>query len=308
VDILVEDRPPIEMERLGLSYAQLKELKPSLLMTSITPFGQTGPYRNYKAYPLNTYHSGGEGYLTPTGSPFHDRPPLKVGKWVGEYESGISAAGATLCGLFCRGESGEGQHIDISKQEALMFISLWDLSRWPDFGIVTSRFTRGYRSGGVLPCKDGYIEFSPQVWKDWENMFKLVGKPEMAEDEGLKDRRVREERGTEIKKVLEPWAQERTKQEIYEIGQANQCTVAPYYSLDEVVNCRHLAARQFFVEVEHPEAGTLKYPSSPFRFSGTPWSVERPAPLLGQHNEEIYGEILGYTKEDLVILRQMGVI
>lgn len=306
-DLFIEDRPPGELEQMGLGYAQLAELNPSLVMTSITPFGQTGPHKNYKAYHLNSYHGGGEGYVTPGGSTYKDRPPLKVGKWVGDYECGVTAAGATLCALFWRAASGRGQHVDISEQEALMFLNLWDLSRWPDFSIVTSRFTRGYRSGGVIPCKDGYIEFAPQVWKDWENMFKLVGRPEMAEDEQLKDRRVLEQRGSEIKEIIEVWVREHTKKEIYETGQANQCPVAPYYTLDEVVHCKQLAARQFFVEVTHPEAGTFTYPSTPFKFSKTPWQAG-PAPLLGQHNGEIYGERLGYTRQDLVRLRQAGVI
>ena len=159
--ILVEDFPPGTLEGWGLGYESLCQNNHSLIMTSITPFGQSGPYCDYKAYYLNSFHSGGEGYLTPGWAPeFIERPPLRVGNYVGEYVSGLSAAVATLSALYRQRATGVGQHIDISKQEALIALNPSELNMYPNYGLVASRASRVLRFGGLLPCRDGYIEVS----------------------------------------------------------------------------------------------------------------------------------------------------
>jgi crotonobetainyl-CoA:carnitine CoA-transferase CaiB-like acyl-CoA transferase len=277
-------------------------------VTAVTPFGQTGPYKDYKAYPLNAFQSGGEGYLTPGESTYPDRPPLNLGKYVVEYDTAVVAAGATLVAYYWRLSSGIGQQVDISKQETMIFKAMIDLSRYVSSGYIVTRFTRGYRSGGMLPCKDGWVEFTPQIAEDWFQMFKLIGRPDLADDETLRNRRVREERAAEIKSIFHPWLMAHTKEEIYQLCQSNNISLAPVYRIDEVVNSKQLNAREFFVEIEHTKAGKFKYPSASYKFSETPWKVNLPAPLLGQHNEEIYCRRLGFTREDLVRLRETDII
>lgn len=307
-DIFIHDKQPQEVRKLGLSFNKLKAVNPALIVTAVTTFGQTGPYKDYKAYPLNSFQSGGEGYLTPGESTYQDRPPLNLGKYVVEYDTAIAAAGATLVAYYWRLTSGLGQQIDISKQETMIFKSVIDLTRYVSSGFLVTRFTRGYRSGGMVPCKDGWMEFTPQTAVDWFEMFKLIGRPELADDETLHNRKVREERAAEIKDILDPWLMAHTKEEIYNLCQSRNISIAPVNRIDEVVNSEQLRERQFFVEIEHPKAGTFKYPSAPYRFTATPWRVKGPAPLLGQHNEEIYCGHLGYSKEDLVRLREANII
>lgn len=307
-DVLIEDRAPGEMDALGLGYQSLSQINARLVMVSITPFGQTGPYRDYKAYPLNTFHGGGEGYLTPGGSVELERPPLQVGRYVGEYESGISAAVATLIAVYHQLSGGAGQHVDVSKQEALIPLNLQDIPMWANLGVVVTRATRGWRIAGSFPCKDGYIEFAPNRPEEWDAFMELLGSPEWARDERLKDRAYREEHATELKQLIEPLLMQFTKEEIYRLAQARHCPIAPYHGCDEIVNSEQLKARGFFTEIEHNQTGPLKYPTAPYQFSRTPVRFERAAPLLGEHNVQVYGNMLGYSKSKIVKLRQAGVI
>lgn len=309
-DVLVEDTPPQTMKRLELDYQALKAINPKLIMTSIAPFGQTGPYSNYKAYHLNTFHSGGEGYLTPAwmGTRYLHRPPLNEGKYVGEYESGISAAVATLGALYYQRVSGLGQSIDISKQQSLIALNPRELACYPNDGWMASRATRTLRFGGIIPCKDGYMELDLYEEHEWQGLVALMDNPEWTKDERFKDRLSRAKHGLELNQLIGEWMKQHTKEEIYHKGQALGCPVAPYNTTQEVVDSRQMEARGFFVEIDHLEAGKSKYPSAPYKFSRTPWKAGRPAPLLGQHNEEVYCQRLGYSKQKLVKLRETGVI
>lgn len=307
-DVLVIDAPPQEVQRLGMEYSSLRELNPGLILVSVTPFGITGPYRDYKAYPLNTFNAGGEAFMTPATTPFMERPPLKLANYAGEFMCGISAAGATLCAYFHKLRTGEGQSIDISRQEALMFVNMDELQRYPAFGAVTNRQTRGVPVGGVLQCKDGYVAFTPMRREHWSAFFGIIQGPESRNDERLTDLDYLEAHHRELKDIAHEFLMKRTRQEIFSSPLARLCPLGPCYSVDEVVDSAQMRFRHFFVEIEHPVAGKLRYPSAPYKFSQTPWQAERPAPCLGEHNEEVYCGRLGYSREDLVKLRELGVV
>ena len=138
-DVLVEDTRPGTMESYGLDYSVLKELNPSLIMASITPFGQTGPYRDYKSYYLNTYHASGAGYVLPAASPNADREPIKGGGYVGESDIGVYAATGIMGAVYWRECGGTGQYIDISRQEALMCLERMNIVRYYMIGKSPSR-------------------------------------------------------------------------------------------------------------------------------------------------------------------------
>jgi len=310
-DVLVEDTRPGTMKALGLGYEFLKAINPRLVMTSISPFGQDGPYSRFKAYHLNVFHSGGEGYLTPAwmGTQYLHRPPLNQGKYVGEYESGVSAAVATLAALYYQRISGAGQHVDVSKQQALIALNPRELACYANEGWMASRATRTLRFGGILPCKDGYIELDLYEEHEWQALITLLGNPEWAKDERFKDRMSRAQHGDELNQLIGEWTRNHTKQEIYHRAQKLGCPIAPYYNVKEVVHSNQMRARGFFIHIEHPEsAHAVKCPSTPFRFSQTPARVNRPAPLLGQHNVEIYCHRLGFSKQELVQLRAAGIV
>ena len=307
-DVLVEANPPQRMKEQGLDYESLKEINPRLIMTSITPFGQTGPYRDYRAYPLNVFHSGGEGYLTPGGVENIGRPPLKVGGFLVEYDSGLSAAIAILAALYWRRKSRVGQYIDISKQESLMALNRLDMVRSANEGEVITRAKQGVPYGGALPCKDGYTVFITWESVQWDRLVAFMGDPEWAKDDKFGDYAGRYKHGELINALLTEWLVNHTKEELYHKGQAAGVPFAMIYTSKDLVDSEHLKERGFFVEIDHPRAGKVKYPSAPYKFSETPWQVTRPAPLLGEHNEEILARRLGHRHEELAKLGAAGVI
>lgn len=307
-DVLVMDAQPRQLKKLGLDFTRLHKQNPELIVTSITPFGLTGPYRNYKSYPLNTFNAGGEAYMTPSGTPFMDRPPVKLANYAGEITCGVCSAGAIVSAYFHRLRSGEGQLIDISQQETLMFLNMDAILRYPHYGIITSRLTRTIPIGGIMRCKDGHIVFAPMRREHWAAFFEILQGPESRKNTRLTDLNYLEEHHTELRAIAEKLLMKRTKEEIYSSPLAKKCPLGPVYNIEEVVNSPQMQQRGFFVEIDHPVAGRLKYPSAPYRFSETPWQVQRPAPMLGEHNEEVFCQRLGYSRLDVERLREVGVI
>lgn len=312
-DILFEDRPPGEMEELGLGYDTLKEINPRLIMTAITPFGQTGPYRDYKAYYLNTYHASGAGYLLPGGSIQPDRGPIKGPGLLGEYDAGLSAALATLGALYWRGASGFGQYIDVSKQETLMALEKMEFARFQSDGKSPSRnpAMRHPHPHGWIRSKDGgyvLLQAGPQRDDQWRILMELMGNPEWEKDEMFSTEEKRREHAIDLRERMAEWARDYTADELFHAAQGKKLPAAAVNSPEDFLGSPQVEARGFLVEIDHPVAGKLKYPSRPYQFSQTPWRVERPAPLIGQHNEEVFGNRLGYTKQDLVKMRETGVI
>ncbi len=310
VDILIQDKVPQEAQEAGLCYEDLSLINPGLIMCSITTFGQTGDYRNYKAYPINTFHSGSEGYLTPgwAKAEFADRPPLMTGRYVGEYEGGVGSAVAILGALFWQRTSGRGQHIDVSKQEVLMHLNQTDLLSYPAFGLVANRSNRIMSFGGIMQCKDGHVQLGIYEEHQWQALVKLMGNPEWATDERWMDRKSRSNHTAELNKLVSGWMAHQTRQEVYHRGQAAGVPIAPYNTTKEVVESGQFVAREFFVEIDHPATGAVKYPTVPYRFSRSSNTSGVPAPCLGQHNQEIYCGRLGLSTEEIAGLARAGII
>jgi len=307
-DIIVEDNAPGWMQEHRLGYDDLKAINSQLIMTSITPFGQTGPYRDYKAYPLNVFQSSGEGYLTPGGVENMSQPPLRLGTFVGEYDSGLNAAIATLGAIFHKRRSGNGQWIDISKQESIMALNRLDMARFANHGEVITRARLGAPYGGILPCKDGYTVFITWEPAQWERLVHFMGDPEWARDEMFQDYADRHKYGEVLNTLLTEWTMQHTKEELYHRGQEAGIAFGMVFTPKDLVESKHLEARGFFVEVDHPKTGPIKYPGTPYKFSETPCCIERPAPTLGEHNEEIFINRLGHTKDEMRKWGPAGII
>lgn len=307
-DILIEDNPPGIMEDMGLGYETLREHNSSIIVTSITPFGQTGPYANHKAFGLNVNSAGGQGYVTPAGFGFPDRPPLKKGKYVDEYNMGIGAAIATLGALYGRRMNGRGVHVDMSMQEWGLSTFKWEWARYTGAGVISSRKTSGRSVYGILRCKDGYFILLTAEEHQWVRLTELVGRVDWLTDERFCDAFARQEHGEELNQLISEWASNYTKEEIYHKAQAMGIPIAPFNTLHDCYASRQLMERKFFVDIAHQEAGKFRYPWVPYRLSETSCMVESAAPTLGQHNEEIYCKRLGHSKEELVKLGQARVI
>ena len=308
-DILVVDHPPGDMEQMGLGYKDLSAINKGLIVMSITPFGLTGPYRDYKGRALNMSHASGQAYLLPLLSPHADRPPVKVGGHTSDYDPGLVAVVAVLAALYWKGISGRGQHIDMSKQEALISMQRVESVTYANDEVVMTRTGNKTRMpGGVLPCRDGHIVVITPEEHQWNALMTLIGNPEWSKGPWCRDREARAQHADAINKLLTEWTTQHTKEEIFRKGQALSCPVSPTRSAEDLMNSEQLKVRGFFAEVTHPFLGPLKMPTSASRFAESPWRFERPAPLLGESNEEIYGERLGYKKEELEILKTKGVI
>ena len=309
-DIFIGDKSPQTLSAAGIDLETIRGLNSRLVVTSVTAFGQTGPHAEYRSLPLTTYQSGLIGHLTPHGSDSLERAPLKAGGNWGEYACGLSAALGALAALYARGASGVGQRVDLSKQEALLAIERVFAPRYPNSSMSDNRaIARPGGLGDLLPCKDGHFVFQINELHHWHALVQLMGNPEWAQDEAYDEPR---ERGNRYASVIRPhvleWAANHTAKEIYHQGQAANCPLAAVMSAEGVMHSEHMKAREFFVDVDHPQAGKIRYPEALCKFSETPFRIENPAPLLGQHNEYIYCGRLGYAKQEMVKLREAGII
>ncbi len=309
-DVLIEDRPPGDLEELELDYQTLKAINPGLIMLSITPFGRSGPFKDYKAFQLNTVHVSGQGYMLPIPAQDMDRPPVKVGGQSSGFDVGLVAVVALTAAYYWKIRTGEGQFIEMSKQEALMSMQRVESVTYANDRVILTRGGDQVRRmpGGILPCKDGYIVVVTPEEHQWKALVQLIGNPEWAKEDWCQSPISRSENSEKINGWIIEWTMNHTKEEIFRKGQALSCPIAPVSTAEDIYHSEQFKARNFFIEMEHPALGKLPFPSSAFRFSKTPWKLRQAAPLLGEHNESIYGRLLGLSKEELAALKQGGVI
>lgn len=309
-DVVIADAPPAVLREMGLAYELLAAGNPRLVLVCLTPFGLTGPYRDFRAYDLNVFHAGGEGYLLPNGlawEQFPERPPLKPGGSVAEHLAGISAAIGALAALEAREGLGQGQLVDCSKQETQLVLNHVAVQRYVD-GVLETRANRSFAYGGVIPCRDGYAELLTIEPRQWDALVRFLGGPAWAAEERFRDPVSRGKHGVEINCYLRAWAADRPREWLFRDGQAAGVPVVPYLTPEEILKSPQEAERGFFVEVDHPETGPVAHPSWPFRLSATPPAFERPAPRLGEHNELVYGEWLDLDRQALARLAEAGII
>ncbi len=300
-DILVESFPPDDLDSLELGYADLSALKPDLVYTSVSPFGRTGPYRRYKGSEIVAQALGGLMYTV--GAP--DREPLKIGGNVALQTTGIAAFSATLLALQVRDVQGFGQHVDVSSIEAAAVSQIHASIHYQFRGTDTVR-----RESTLLRAADGWVTPGLGIGTTedvWQRLCALMGKPELANDERFVTREARREHQQEMQTVIAEWAGTLPKEEIYHALQRMR-TIAGYVAtVEDLTKSEQLQYRRFFQTIEHPFAGEATYPGSPFTVDGERGQAAR-APLLGEHNVEVYCGRLGYDKKDLVRLSAMNVI
>jgi crotonobetainyl-CoA:carnitine CoA-transferase CaiB-like acyl-CoA transferase len=304
-DVLVEDLPPGRAEALGLSYEALATAYPELIVTSITPFGSSGPYRDWQAYHLNLYHGSGHSSFIYQDPREVGKGPVVAGGYIGEYDAGLSAALATLAAVLGRPKTDRGQQVEVSKLDALVALERVDITR---FANDPKPLWRPGMVGGLVPCRDGYVIITAAQNRQWQGLVEVMGNPAWAQEENCRDEINRSRHRDEIQSHVEEWAAHYTEEEIYRRAQEAGVPAGPVRTVAEVMAWEQARERGFFAEMEHPEAGRLEYPTAAYLFSETPWRGERPAPLLGEHNEETYCGRLGYSRRDMVRLSAAGVI
>ena len=312
-DAVVETFPAGYMESLGLDYPVLKEINPGLVMCSITPFGQTGPYRNYKACDLVNMAMG--GFMQICGEA--DEPPVRLGGEQSFIAGSYWAAAAIAMALFYRETSGKGQYIDISIQEASIPFLQDKLvhQHWALAKINLGRYgnwSPAIMPWGGFPCKDGWVFIGVVTPKEWDDFSQWVydwgGDKEMLNAMYKGGTYARASYVDILGRLITEFTKRYTKEELFTGGQKRGIVVLPVYTAEDIANCSQLESQQFFIEADHPVAGRLKYPRGPFYCDDAPWKLRRPAPLLGEHNEEIYCQELDISKEELALLRGGGII
>ncbi|GBD11768.1 Succinyl-CoA--L-malate CoA-transferase alpha subunit [bacterium HR23] len=308
VDVLVEDFPPGALERLGLSPPSLHRAFPRLVHLSLTWFGHTGPYAHYQGCDLVAYAVSGYAYLT--GNP--DKPPLKAGGRQTEYQAGVNGAMAVLSALLARDATGRGQWLDLSVVEATAHtfdgVTVFHMAQR---GILPRR--NGTRliqrephtayPSTLLPVKGGWVHahWSPQ---NPEGLALLANNPRLADPEVLATPMGHAD---EIDALLREGLKDRTPQEVMEQAQELRIPFTVVQDVAQVLHDPQNQAMGFFPPVEHPVAGRWRIPASPIHWDDEPYQPRR-APLLGEHNRQVFCQELGLTPEDLVRLRAGGVL
>ncbi len=287
VDLVVTDWSPDQLEAAGLAPGDLLAAHPSIVVLWLTPFGTSGPYRDYKAHPLTTFQGAGEGYLTPVASHLMpevvDRPPLRQGRFASEYKLATYAASLALAAVHHARATGVGQIVDLSKQDALIGLNFFEFQGYLSLGFVPTRASLAVPFGGIMPCRDGFLQFTFHEEHQWRSLVKYMGDPDWAHQEWAATEQSRMEHAAEINARLGEWLSTMTRDEVVKAGQAIGVTVAPYLSADEVAASEQFAERRFFQPVTHPETGTRLYPTGPWHFSGR-GPRPGPPPTLGQHD------------------------
>lgn len=303
VDAVVESFSPKVMPSLGLDYQTLKNINPHLVMTSISGFGQTGPYREYKATDLITWALSGILY----GSGDAEREPLRIGPDETEYVTGFYGVLATLAALYFRDEAGVGQDLDVSAWEAFHTTEPWMALLHSQLeGLIRKR--RGLHwPFGLLPCQDGYVTFYIATQAHWESLCVLMEMPELRDKPGYETPMQRDDHAEEITSIVTSWLKNKQMEEVSHAAQELRLPWTPVPDMSQIMDMAQHKARGYFVDIDHPVAGKLTYPGALFKLSETPWRAGR-APLLGEHNQEIYCGRLSYSKEHLVSLREQGII
>src|SRR5215510_3491585 len=272
-DILVETQPPDFLDSLGVGYE--------------SPF-------NFVTDPEN-------------------EPPLKTGGQQADLLAGWTAATATMCAVFHRDLTGQGQHVDISEVEAVAHMVrpnfAWYSHEPPD-GPNRRRFLRRTKWGlaYVFPCRGGHIALLALTDQHWESLKELMGRPEWAESELFSTLLGRFQNIDALEVSVADWISDQDRDELAQISQELHVPAFPVRNMQEVVTSEQYRERGFSVNIDHPATGPLTYPGAPFKFSATPWQIRSPAPRLGEHNAQIYGERLRLSAETMAQLRREGVI
>ncbi|PIE54625.1 MAG: carnitine dehydratase [Dethiosulfovibrio peptidovorans] len=307
-DLVVENYRPGTMEKLGLGYDHLKEVNPRIIYAAISGFGHTGPYKMRPGYDIIAQAMS--GLMSTTGWP--DGEPTRTGTAMGDVLAGLSCAVGLLAAVNGRELTGEGQKIDValvdSAVASLEIINMIYLVE----GRVPQRIGNRYESTypyDSFRASDGGLVIGAANDKLWKSLCQLMERPGLADDPRYLTVSDRVAHHQEIKPIVEEWTGRHTVEEVCRIVDEAGIPCAPILSIDQVTKDPHIAGdRKMFLPIKHPVAGDTVLTGSHIKLSNNPGEFRFPSPTLGQHNEEIYGDLLGLSVSDLQILRSQGVL
>lgn len=301
-DVILENYRPGVMDGFGLGYDVLKKINPRLIYAACSGFGQTGPYRHRPAYDVIVQGMG--GIMSITGQ--EGGEPTRVGASIGDITAGLFTAIGIMLALHYRDVTGEGQMVDVGMLDCQVAILENAIARYYASGQAPAPI--GNRHPSITPfeafkARDGYVIIAVGNDRLWQEFCQLIGRPELVNDPRFITNPKRTENQKALKAILDTVFPQKTVDEwLAELDKAG-IPCGPINTVDRVVKDPQIQERQMVVETQHPVAGAVKMAGVPIKMSATPGAVERPAPMLGQHTEEILREMLGLTAQQVAELR-----
>jgi crotonobetainyl-CoA:carnitine CoA-transferase CaiB-like acyl-CoA transferase len=306
-DIVVNNFTVGTMENLGLDYNVLKEVNPKIIYASITGFGTYGPYKDYPCFDIVAQATG--GLMGVTGYP--ENPPTKVGTGLGDSIGAINLAVGILGALYQREKTGEGQEVEVAMQDAI-FNTLRPVYNFYYVGGSKPIERTGNKTKMIAPwnsykTSDGYAVIGLLTNPLWENLLKAIGREDCLGDPRFADPLTRGANCDAVDSMIEEWTSKRSKMEAMAYLAERGVPCGAVLDMTELLNNPHLRERGMVSEIEHPTRGKLTILGSPIKLSKSETKIE-PAPLLGQHNEEVYASMMNLSKDDLAKLKEEKVI
>jgi formyl-CoA transferase len=307
-DVIAENFSVGAMQRLGLGYEDMQRVNPRLVYASITAFGQEGPYAKQRGYDMLAQAIS--GYMSINGFP--DGPPTRSGQSISDYYAGMLCAFSIVSALRYRDRTGKGQHIDIALLDS-MIVALDNLGeRYTVGGELLTRAGNvafGGSSSGVYPTTDGHVAIAAGTSTPvWQRFTKVIGQPELATDPEFATTAARRDRRDRVAAIIHAWTSTRPKAEVVKALADGGVPAAVVNNVAEMLADPQVKARDMFVEVDDPTYGRIKVTGTPLKLSETPGRIERLAPGIGEHNEDIFVGLLGHSKDELARWQADGVI
>ena len=313
-DVTVENMAPGTIERLGLSYDEVKKINPGIIYCRVKGFGVGSPYEKSLAFDMIAQAAGGTFSVTGEAG----QPPTKPGPSFGDTGTGMLMAISILGALYKRQKSGQGRRLQVAMQDAMIHYMRVPFSRTQQSGKAqlrtgSSQSSTALAPSALYPCKPGgpndYVfVFTSRANPDhWRRLLRVIGREDLIGDARFDTGPARGERAAEVDELIATWTRQHTKEEAMKIiGEAGVPAGAVFDTL-ELMNDPSLEARGIMQTIEHPTTGKVKMPAWPVRFDGTPPNV-KPSPLLGQHSAEVLGGWLGLGAQEVEALKQEGII
>ena len=313
-DVVIENFAPGAIERLGFGWDKIRSINPRIVFAQIKGFAPDGPYASYLAFDYIGQATGGS--MSVTGE--KDGRPLRPGVNVGDTGTGLHCAIGILAALIQRGSTGRGQRVEVAMQEAVINFSriayaAQALTKKPagragnQSLMGTSAPSENYKCKGGNPNDYCFIYTSRARSEQWDRLLKVIGRPDLIDDVRFSTPEARWQHHDEVDALIEAWSQLRNKHEVMKLLGDAGVPAGAVFDTEELMNDAHLRKRGMFVTVDHPVRGPFTMPGCPIKLSDSEVAVT-PAPLLGQHNEEVYGEWLGFGPDRLAGLRERKAI
>ena len=308
-DVVLENFAPGTMESFGFDYSGLKAINPRIIFCSISGYGQSGPYRDRTAFDLTIQATS--GIMAVTGFP--DGPPLRCGPWIGDLIPALYGLSGILAALVSREKTGRGERIDISMQDCGFSLIMDEaLDILVSRGVPTRQGNRNPRAvpWSIFPTRDGNIAICVYMNANWKIFLEAIHREDCIQDPRFKNLGDRLKNADEVEAMVTEWSQNLSTEEALRILREKKIPCDPVLEAKEVLEDPQLKSRGMIQELMHPLKGKtgVKTAGFPIRFSEIPAEYPGPAPSLGQHNEEIYLGLLGFSKEEMEQLRKEGVI